>query len=80
MSWKIYVDSPQKRALDSCYGSFAKGDGGGCGVDYAAEFGDGYGVGYLSGAGAGVTINGDGFGYGHDNFALRGDGRSSNKW
>jgi len=82
MNWKLYIDSPEKRALEHCWGSMDEGDGRGCGW--------GLGGGSAWGAAAGGWSNGDGrgcgwglgggngWGYGDDNG--NGDGTSSEEW
>ena len=72
VDWKLYIDSPQKRALHSCYGSRDEDDGYGDGVGngYGWSDGDGCGEGYDEG-------DGYGFCYGWVNDS---DGVSSNRW
>ena len=78
--WKLYIDSPQKRALHSCCGSLTEGDGWGPGDCYGDLWGDGYGDGYGEGDGKGavgesyVGDRGDGYGWGN------GDGGRANGW
>ena len=91
VDWKLYIDSPQKRALEFCHGSLISGSGWGCGADYGWSNcnGRGYGWGYghsdgdscaadLSGAvfASGVGADGNSSGYGWDD----GEGRSSRVW
>ena len=73
VDWKLYIDSPQKRALDLCEGSLDVGNGWGDGADWGDRWGDGRGSGYRDSFG---ISNGDGWG-GPDG---RRDGGSSNKW
>ena len=85
--WKFYIDSPQKRAIDECLGSFDEGGGIGNGRAQPG-FGDGLGggEGYTSGErGSGWGDGpgdgaGDGMGYGWGYCDDFGDGRSSTKW
>ena len=59
VDWKIYIDSPQKRALDACWGSLTGGNGRGEGY--------GWGYGYDDGRGAGGGYgNSHGGGFGSD--------------
>ena len=79
VNWKLYIDSPQKRALDLSGGSLTKGNGAGYGVaseSYDAG-GNGYGCGYGWDDGGG---NGNGWlhGYGWDDGG--GNGESSTEW
>ena len=48
VDWKIYIDSPQQRAIKLCHGSLTEGEGlgDGWGSDFGAGYGDGYGYGY----------------------------------
>ena len=87
--WKFYIDSPQKRAIDECLGSFDEGGGIGYGaIAGVARVGDGLGggEGYTSGErgsgwGDGPSDGaGDGMGYGWGYCDDFGDGRSSTKW
>ena len=77
VDWKLYIDSPQKRALDSCYGSLTKDNGWGHGYGtisgYGWGSGDCYGDGYGWGNGYGQGT-GDGSGCGDYN------DRSSTEW
>ena len=94
VDWKIYIDSPQQRALKACKGSLIDGDGRGRGSDFTSEsrWGAGYGDGYSyrygssrdsveagSGRGSGYgCISGDGLA---DDFTGYGDdGYSSQVW
>ena len=54
--WKLYIDSPQKRALHSCGGSLT--EGGGCGYGWGNGVGEGCGggVGYAWGDGDGWSV------------------------
>ena len=54
VDWKLYIDSPQKRALDLCGGSLTEGDG----------YTDGDGRGGYKGS---VRGEGEGCGYGYSN-------------
>ena len=68
VDWKLYIESPQKRALDLCFGSFPDG------------YGYGYGYGHSDG---GEDCNdGNGWGDGHDMFYGDGNGtgRSATVW
>ena len=57
MYWKLYIDSPQKRALDFCGGSLATGKGCGYG-NGCVDDGGGHGSG--DGGGDGAIDDGDG--------------------
>ena len=79
VNWKLYIDSPQQRALDACYGSLTKGSGWGCGRgghgrgfrgDLGDPWGDGWGDGYSR-----PSANGDG-----DYDDGTGDGWSATNW
>lgn len=78
MHWKLYIDSPQQRAFDFCYGSLTEGDGEGdglyCGYNMLLD-GDGGNDndGYCDCWGEGDGW-GDGYGYGYGDG--RGDGDS----
>ena len=76
VDWKLYIDSPQKRALHLCGGSFDEGKGWGDG------WGDGWGGDGWSGDGYGDwnDVVGDGMGYGYSYGYNDGDGRSADKW
>jgi hypothetical protein len=65
VDWKLYIDSPQKRALDLCGGSFDKGDGGASWM--ISGVGVGSGNGYGSNRRPGDGFGGGGFDYGWDN-------------
>ena len=75
VDWKLYIDSPQKRAFDLCEGSLTACDGAGCGYDTilgdetncSDGYGDGWGYGFSDGYG-------DGYGW------CDGDGGSSTEW
>ena len=77
VDWKIYIDSPQQRALDLCRGSLAEDDGYGTnsGWGYSYTAGDGRGNGYGDAVGDGYGYA-NGFGYGN----CYGNGRSVTKW
>ena len=93
VDWKLYIDSPQQRALDFCGGSLTEGDGGdhlgsgygawingggwGLGFGYGADNGGGDGDGYRDGYGDGW---GDGGGDGYGDSDLDGDGGSATEW
>ena len=86
VDWKLYIDSPQERALGFFYGSLTENDG----------YGDGWG--WIDGDGKGInspycheadTNIGHGDGYGNDygngwgngwNGWSNGDGRSETEW
>ena len=82
VDWKLYIDSPQKRALELCSGSMDEGNGWGyVGVDVVkgdgTGYGDGYGNFYGGGRGAGCSDrSNDGIGHGWFN----GDGGGATKW
>ena len=70
MNWKLYIDGPEKRALEHCSGSMDEGDGDDTADGWGCGYGDGYGCGY-----------GDGFGWGDGNGGvIWGDGTSSEEW
>ena len=77
VDWKLYIDSPQKRALHSCGGSLDEGSGyggggmGGGGLDRCG--GAGWGCGY-------GDIDGDGVGARGGSSWGSGDGRSPKIW
>ena len=76
VDWKLYIDSPQKRALHACWGSLTEGDGWGAGGsedNYSDGWAQGRGDGYNYGWGDG---DGCGWGYGFGG----GNGRSSTEW
>jgi hypothetical protein len=73
MNWKLYIDSPEKRALDLCVGSMEEGNGYGYGRVNGR--GDGYGRGNGRGDGDGYDY-GRGCGYGDG----RGGGSSASEW
>ena len=76
VDWKLYIDSPQKRALDLCFGSLTEGDG------YGDGDGDGYGDcgGYDDWrSGLVQRVDGAGCGYGWYGY-YHGDGGSENEW
>jgi hypothetical protein len=78
VDWKLYIDSPQKRALYACGGSLTEGTGDGDG--YGDIGGDGYGD--IGGYGYGWG-NGDGYGGGSGADAYswgNGGGRSAKIW
>ena len=83
MSWKLYIDSPQQRALDLCGGSLTEGGGLRGGYGWGGT-GDGWG--YGNGRGDGVDNDCDGWGVGegysegNDYGWVDGDGRSANRW
>jgi hypothetical protein len=86
VDWKLYIDSPQKSALELCGGSLTQGadgwgNGYGCGNIYGIGYGwidgDGRGDGYGWGDGGGAAGSRDG----HGPLAHRGgDGVSANEW
>ena len=45
VDWKLYIDSPQKRALDSCRGFLTEDDGFGGGLGYGYGYDAGWGDG-----------------------------------
>ena len=74
VDWKLYIDSPQKRVLDSCGGSLTEDDGEGAGEEegyYNDVHGWGWGDGWGFADGDG---HGDGHGWGD------GNGGSATKW
>jgi hypothetical protein len=71
VDWKIYIDSPQERALHPCGGSLTEGDG------YSDS--DGNGDGYGCGSGYGYSA-GDGWGDGNYWSDGATDGWSEDKW
>jgi len=80
-SWKILVDSPEKRALAYCGELNGDGHGGGC-QRSGDQYGDGSTTGYVQGklhyawgAHKGYEPNG-----GVDWRAISGDGISSGEW
>ena len=83
VSWKLYIDSPQQRALDFCRGSLAAGDGYGSGPLWEAAWqgacadGDGLGYGYSLGYGWG---DGSGKSYGRGYGTSAGNGSSAKGW
>jgi hypothetical protein len=64
VNWKFYIDTPQKRALHLCCGSFDRGDGGASWMISGDGDGDGNDHGYGSrhapgngfGAGSSATL------------------------
>jgi len=63
MNWKLYVDGPERRALDLCHGSMDEGDGWGSGWAYGGGRGNGNGDGgsYCFGqSGRGIPQHHDG--------------------
>ena len=88
--WKLYIDSPQKRALDLCKDTFGErdcfchGDGGGDGCKgnsllYGAG-GGGCGYGHFNGDGGGANGSDCGYGYGWGYGDFVGDGWSASGW
>ena len=75
VDWKLYIDSPQKRALDLCCGSFDKGDGGASWMISGTGEGGGNDYGYGSN-----RRPGDGFGVGAGYPFSTSAGWSSLKW
>jgi hypothetical protein len=75
MSWKLYIDSPQQKALDLCGGSLTEGGG-------YVNGGVGDGMGYGNGSGGGVDndCDGNGNGCGRGYGGAAGDGWSEDKW
>jgi len=85
VNWKLYVDSPEKRALDLCRGSMDEGDGRGSPYSWGPSD-DGWGngdAGYSYGTGCGNGYGyglGNGNGYGWGAGFVNGDGYSSTEW
>ena len=86
MNWHFCIDSLEKQALDLCYDM--GGDGKGCGTEYGASSGAGFGgnedfgsTGEIGLYGSGNTTPGDGIGYGHISHLMSlGDGFSNVSW
>ena len=55
VDWKLYIDSPQERALKLCYGSLTEGNGNGYGNDTGKGYFNGYGTGWGGGGGWSAT-------------------------
>jgi len=80
MSWKLYIDSREKIALDLCDGSMDKG--GGWGNGYGNGYDDGDGDGWGSGWASFGYGRSDGWGSGWASYgrAGNGDGTSASEW
>ena len=78
VDWKFYIDSPQKRALHSCYGSLTEGDGWSYGHGYGNSWGDGMGCVQPPADRAVVPAASYGYGWGYGDFV--GDGWSAKIW
>jgi len=77
VDWKLYIDSPQERALYFCLGSLTKGDGTGASI-YGYDCGDGMGCVQPPADRAVVPAASYGHGWGYGDGT--GDGRSAAKW
>ena len=91
VDWKLYIDSPQKRALDLCKDTFGErdcfchGDGGGDGCKghsllYISPGGGGCGYGHINGGGGAANGSNCGCGYGWGYGDSVGDGWSASGW
>jgi hypothetical protein len=92
VNWRLYVDDPERRALEHCSGSMDEGDGegGGCGSgngwgdssDYGDGYGRGDGYGWVNGNGRGDgSFPSYGVGDGCSGGGCGGgDGTSASKW
>jgi hypothetical protein len=80
MSWKLYIDSREKSALDFCDGSMDKGSGWGNG--YGNGYDDGDGDGWGSGWSSFGYGRSDGWGSGWGSYGRtgNGDGTSASEW
>ena len=78
MHWKLYIDSAQQRALDSCLGSLTTGNGFGSGFGFGNGSGYGYGYSQWDGSGPDPTttpqLRGSDYGNLYD------DGGSADVW
>ena len=82
VDWKLYIDSPQKRALDRCGGTFDDGEGwgDGCYGWGAVGAGNGSGDGNVDGYGNGEYAA-DGWGGGDGKYFVgHGSGGSAKRW
>ena len=80
VDWKLYIDSPQERALKLCHGSLTERDG--VGFGYGVPCGDGFGYGNCYGGrygrGEGGSASADGAGV--DYSTSYGNGMSAIQW